>query len=91
MNPEPLSRVQLDILELEDASWKMPGSKISEFKQRHPRLTETAYTVALMRLLEDPRAWEFDGGRYAGTLARIQRLHAERAAERGAIRGVAVE
>lgn len=95
MSDEPLTPLQLDILELETASWALPGSKISEFKRRHPNLTETAYTIALLRLLEDRRAWEYDGGLYAGTLARIQRLHAERTAERtaerAALRGVVVE
>lgn len=87
----PLSRLQLDILELETASFALPGNKISEFKRRHPRLTETAYTVALLRLLTDRRAWEYDNGRYAGTLSRIQQLHADREAQRGAVRGVPPE
>jgi hypothetical protein len=88
---KPLSVLQLDILELEDQLWKQPGGKISEFKRRHPHVTETGYTVALLRLLTDRRAWEYDGGRYAGTLGRIQRLHEHRIEERGALRDVSAE
>lgn len=84
----PLSRLQLDILELEATSWREEGSKITEFRRRHPSVTATGYTVALLRLLDDRRAYEYDGGRYEQVLNRIQRLHAEREAERGAVRGV---
>lgn len=88
---QPLSRLQLDILELETMTWKQDGNKLNEFKRRHPNVTIAGYTVALLRLLSDRRAWEYDGGRYAGTLARIQRLHQQRDAARGAARGVIPE
>jgi hypothetical protein len=79
---QPLSDLQLDILELEAASWIQPGNKFHEFKARHPHVTVHGYTVVLLRLLSDRRAWEYDNGRYATTLARIQRLHADREAAR---------
>lgn len=81
---QPLSRLQLDILELEAASWRQDGAKQTEFRRRHPHVTPTAYTVALRRLLGDPRAYECDDGRYAATLNRINRLHLQRLTERGA-------
>lgn len=84
----PLSRLQLDILELEAASWREEGSKITEFRRRHPSVTATGYTVALLRLLDNQLAYEYAGGRYVQVLTRIRRLHAEREAERGAVRGV---
>jgi hypothetical protein len=78
---EPLSQLQIDILELEDASFnnpgEKPGAKLSEFKRRHSTITEVGYGLALLRLLNDPRAYEHDNRRYAATLARIRRLHAE--------------
>lgn len=91
LQDKPLSRLQLDILELEDHSFNQPGEKLSEFKRRWPNVTMTGYGVALLRLLSDPRAWEYDGRRYAGTLARIQRLHAEAEAYRAALRSVPAE
>ncbi len=87
LRQRPLTRLQLDILELEDASFNRPGDKLSEFKRRHPGVTQVGYGVALLRLLSDPRAYEYDGGRYAGTLARIQRLHAEAETYRARLRG----
>lgn len=84
---QPLTQLQLDILELEDASFNRPGEKLSEFKQRHPNITEVGYGLALLRLLADPRAYEYDSSRYAGTLTRIQRLHAEVEAHRARLRG----
>ncbi len=84
----PLSQLQLDILELEDASWNLPGEKLSEFKRRHPTVTATGYTVALHRLMADPRAWEYNNRRYAPTLRRLVDLHAGREDERSRIRGV---
>lgn len=89
--PAPLSRLQRDILELEARAFAGDGEKLNEFKRRHPTVTTTGYTVALLRLLSDPRAWAYADGRYAGTLARIQRLHAERESERAAFRGVVAE
>jgi hypothetical protein len=86
-----LTPLQRDILELEDASFNRPGEKLSEFKRRHPGVTEVGYGVALLRLLSDPRAYEYDNGRYAGTLARIQRLHAEVEAHRARLRGDVVD
>jgi hypothetical protein len=83
----PLSPLQLDILELEDASFNRPGEKLSEFRRRHPGVTSLGYGLALLRLLTDRRAYEYDGGRYAGTLARIQRLHAEAEQYRSRLRG----
>lgn len=83
----PLSQLQLDILELEDASFNRPGEKLSEFKQRHPGVTSLGYGLALLRLLSDRRAYEYDGGRYAVTLNRIQRLHAEAEQYRSRLRG----
>jgi hypothetical protein len=87
----PLSRLQLDILELEDASWKQPGHKINEFKQRHPGVTIIGYHVALMRLLDNPLAYEHNSRQYAPMLNRIKRLHQEREAARGAHRDVEAE
>lgn len=88
LSAEPLSQLQLDILELEQVSWKQPGNKINEFRDRHPDIGPARYTVILLRLLSDRRAWEYDDGRFAGTLGRIRRLHAAREASRGAARGV---
>lgn len=87
----PLSQPQLDILELEDASFSspgaLPGTKISEFRRRHPGVTPTGYGLALLRLLKDRRAYEYDDGRYAMTLNRIASLHAEAEAYRARLRG----
>jgi hypothetical protein len=83
----PLSPLQLDILELENTSFKWPGEKISEFRRRHPGVTSLGYGLALLRLLSDRRAYEYDGGRYATTLNRIQRLHAEAEQHRSRLRG----
>jgi hypothetical protein len=47
------------------------------------------YGLALLRLLKDPRAYEYDNRRYAATLTRIQRLHAEAETYRASLRGVA--
>jgi uncharacterized protein DUF3263 len=84
VNEEPLSELQLDILELEDAVWKLPGSKQSEFRDRYPDVSPTVYTLTLLGLLRDRRAWEYADGKYAGTLGRIQRLHDLRMSQRGA-------
>ena len=93
---EPLSQLQLDILELEDASFnnpgERPGAKLSAFKERHPTITEVRYGVMLLRLLHDRRAYEYDNGRYAGTLNRILALHGEMELRRASLRSnVAVE
>jgi hypothetical protein len=89
--PEPLSQLELDILELEMASFGHPGNKLNEFKARHPHVTLTGYTVTLYRLLADPRAYEQDDGRYAATLGRIGRLHEARWRARAAAHGVEPE
>jgi hypothetical protein len=71
-NDPPLTRIQLDILELEARTWALNGSKISEFRRRHPNITETAYYVALKLLLTNRTALEYDGGRYAAMLRQIR-------------------
>lgn len=91
LQDRPLSPLQIDILELEDASFGrpgvLPGQKLNEFRCRHPDVTVTGYGLALMRLLHDRRAYEFEGGRYAPTLNRIAALHAEQEAYRARLRG----
>lgn len=82
----PLSRLQLDILDLESQTWPLEGSKITEFRIRHPRHTETAYYLALGRLLHDRRAYEYAGGRYAEMLNRIARTADQAALRRGLLR-----
>lgn len=87
----PLTKLQLDILELEDASFNRPGEKLSEFKRRWPKVNEVCYGWTLLQLLSNPVAWEYDNRRYAGTLARIERLHGEAERLRTRIRGIATE
>jgi hypothetical protein len=81
-----LSRLQRDILELEARTWKQPGSKISEFRRRHPRITETGYYLALLRLLENPAAYEYGGRRYAPLLSRLSEKHQVELARRASLR-----
>lgn len=81
-----LSQLQLDVLELESTTWRLEGSKLAEFRARHPRHTETAYYLALGRLLTDQRAYEYDGGRYAEMLSRIARSADRAAVRRGSFR-----
>jgi hypothetical protein len=75
---EPLSRLQLDILELEARTWPLDGAKISEFRRRHPNITETAYYVALHRMLTNQAALEHGNHRYAPML---RRLHQQQSAQ----------
>lgn len=88
---EPLTQLQLDILELERACFDRPGDKISEFKQRWPNITQAGYGLALLRLLADPRAYEYDNRRYAATLTRIRKLHSEAEQHRARLRGDVAE
>lgn len=73
MSDEELSPVRRTILELESRTWAQDGAKIAEFRRRHPRITETGYYVVLDRLLADPCAYTYAGGRYASLLNRIAR------------------
>ncbi len=88
---QPLTCVQLCILELESMTWKQGGSKISEFRQRHPRVTETAYYVALLRLLRDPRAYEYRDRKYASMLTRLAVGQRAELARRAGLRNVSTE
>lgn len=81
MSDGSLSRLQRDILILEARTWTRPGEKFTEFRRRHPGVTQTGYDVALLRLLHDPRAYEYAGRRYAAMLTRLHRHH-EAALER---------
>lgn len=74
--------MQRDILELESQTWSQDGSKISEFRRRYPRVTETAYYLVLNRLLSDQRAYEHDDRRYAPMLVRLNELQAQEIARR---------
>jgi hypothetical protein len=80
----PLTRLQLDILELEAQTWRLAGSKHSEFRRRWPNVTETAYYLALSRMLDDERAQ-----RHSPVLVnRLCRLRDEEIARRAAVRSV---
>lgn len=87
MSRPALSRLQRDILELESRTWRLDGSKMTEFRRRHPRVTETGYYVALSRLLENPDAYEYDNRRYAATLKRISDRYEPQQLRRLAFRG----
>lgn len=71
MTDKDLTELQLDILELESKTWAKEGSKISEFKRRHPTVTETGYCLALLNLLNNPEAYEHDEQRFAPMLRRL--------------------
>jgi hypothetical protein len=86
MTGQPLSRLQHDILELESMTWREEGAKMKAFRERHERVTETAYYVALGRLLENPLAYEYDNGRYAAMLNRLSRTADQAAIRRGHFR-----
>jgi hypothetical protein len=90
MGNAELTPLQIDILELERGSFS-DSAKLSTFKDKHPDVGPVRYTAALLALLNNPAAWEHDNRRFAPTLARIQRLHQERLAARGAARGVEPE
>lgn len=77
MTDRDLSKLQLDILELESRTWKLPGEKISAFRQLYPRVTETGYYVALLMLLGEPKAYEYDGRRYASMLRRLDQAYGD--------------
>lgn len=83
---QSLDRLQRDILELEARTWKQAGAKISEFRRRHPRITETGYYLALLRLLENPAAYEYGGRRYAPMLKRLSEKHQAELARRLGLR-----
>lgn len=85
-NDRPLTPLQLDILELEERSWAQPGAKHSEFRRRHPLVTETAYYLALWWLLTDRRAYEHDNRRYAAMLTRLHERHGADLARRAGFR-----
>lgn len=85
MPKEPLlSSLQLDVLELEGRTWKLAGSKHSEFRRRWPHITETAYYLALNRMLDDERAQRHS----PALINRLRRLRDEEIARRAAAPGV---
>jgi len=84
LNELPLSRLQLDVLELEARTWKLAGSKHSEFRQRWPHVTETAYYLALNRMLDDERAQRHS----PALINRLRRLRDEEITRRAADTGV---
>lgn len=81
-NDRPLSGLQLTILELEAKTWKRAGAKYSEFRRRHPGVTEIGYYLALKLLLSDRRAYEYDERRYAAMLTRIREQQIEKIQQR---------
>jgi hypothetical protein len=87
-NDHGLTRLQLDILELESMTWSQNGSKIAEFRRRHPLVTETGYYLALLGLLSNQTAYEYDGQRYAPMLQRISARQRAEFARRVGLRGV---
>lgn len=88
MTDTDLTKMQLDILELESMTWSKEGSKFSEFKQRHPTVTETGYCLALLNLLSNPAAYEYDGQRYAPMLRRLDEEYREALTRRVGLRSV---
>lgn len=88
MTDKDLTRLQRDILELESMTWALPGSKISEFRRRHPTVTGIGYDLALLNLLSNPVAYSHDNGRYAAMLRRLDDSHREALARRVGLRSV---
>lgn len=86
MTDKDLSQLQLDILDLESKTWRLAGSKISAFRQLHPLVTETGYYLALLRMLDNQAAYEYDGQRYAPLLKRLSETHRAELAQRVGLR-----
>jgi len=88
---QALTCVQRCVLELEAMTWKQDGAKISEFRRRHPLITETAYYLVLLRLLGNPRAYEYRGRRYAPMLRRLAETQQAELARRVGLRSVPMQ
>ncbi len=88
MSGEPLSRMQLDVLELERRTWPQEGAKISEFRRRNPTVTEVGYYAALLTLLRTPAAYEYGNRRYAAMLRGIDERYHQEMARRVGLRDV---
>lgn len=72
---EGFTALQHDILDLESQTWNRQGEKLTEFRRRHPLVTEIGYYVALRKMLSDPTSYQHENGRYAALLARLDRQH----------------
>lgn len=83
---DQLSKMQLDILELELQGETKPGEKISKFRALHPSVTEMGYYSALLVLIGQPVAYEIDGQRYGAMLRRLDATQKENMRQRLGLR-----